>query len=200
MLKPLARVAAMSMLAAAVVGTTGLAASADDGDRVPAAKRHCTMDVVHHKVACFGTFREAIAHATAGKITDAPEDARAAMKDKRFADRVNRLGAATPRTTATTMSSTVISIEFWDTYHQGSTFTFTGTGPCKTDGNRDYEEEDIRYDDSNWNDKISSFQGYSSCQVNHYENSYFSGSRTGAKSSMSTMGVMDNETTSLTWG
>lgn len=69
------------------------------------------------------------------------------------------------------------------------------------DGQRDFTVNDIRDINPWWNDRISSFDGYNTCDVNHYEHQVVNGGdTTGPRASMSSMGAMDNKTTGLTFG
>ncbi|MFJ7417821.1 hypothetical protein ACIQXD_04295 [Streptomyces uncialis] len=158
---------------------------------------HCVANLSTGSNECFGTFRESIAFATNGQVTDAPLTARAAVADKTLKAKLEG-----PQTAgANRAAAYALSIEYQLSGYGGATLTITANAPCVQDGQRDFTVNDIRDIDPWWNDRISSFQGYNTCDVNHYENQVVNGGdTTGPKASMSSMGAMDNKTTGLTFG
>ena len=55
----------------------------------------------------------------------------------------------------------------------------------------------------NWNDRISSFKGYNTCEVDHFEHADFKGAHTGwvtQTPSMMDHTGLNNMTSSLKWG
>lgn len=158
---------------------------------------HCVVNLSTDSMTCFDTFRESIASATNGQVADAPLTARAGAADKKLSSKLE--GPQTAE--AGSAVDYVLSVEYQLSGYSGLSTTFTATAPCVADGQRDFTVNDIRDFDPWWNDRISSFSGYNTCDVNHYENQVVNGgATTGAKAAMSSMGAMDNKTTGLTFG
>ncbi|MEV7872476.1 peptidase inhibitor family I36 protein [Streptomyces sp. NPDC088124] len=188
----------LGLLAApATYAGTAFASSPGAGGTADAGKttgRHCAVNVDTEAVSCYATFREAIAKATGGRITDGPEEARTAAADAAFERQVNTASTSAAAPAATTL----ISIEYQHPDYKGETRSMYGTRGSCTSG-ATYKRADIRTLYADWNDKISSFKGQSGCRVNHYEHSNYGGAQTGYKSAMKDMGLMEDKTTSLRW-
>ncbi|WP_283133028.1 hypothetical protein [Rhizohabitans arisaemae] len=148
------------------------------------------------RTTCHTSFREAISVATDGRIPDAPEDARSFVKDPVYTARVNELGTERSQF-GTSSASLIVSIEYQLTGHRGLTLTYTNPTPC-TSSKSDVEFSDDLTGDG-WDNKISAFQGYNGCYVNHFQLSGFGGESTGFRNGSGNLGWMDNRTTSLLW-
>lgn len=145
--------------------------------------------------ACYTSFTRAIAEATDGRVTNAPADAGAALRDRDLTARLGATGATKDR--ASIAVDVLIGIEYWDSGFSGSTYTFTAPWGCTgTTGDVDWEFAALP---SNWNDEIGSYRGFSNCWTKHYEHSYFGGISTAYDGGLSDMGWMDDETSSLRW-
>ncbi|MFC4335122.1 hypothetical protein [Salininema proteolyticum] len=196
----------LTTLAAAGLMTLASAgpAAAATGDFSPSKGDHCVTNLDTLETNCYETFTESIAEATGGIVTDAPSDPLDAVESKAFADSVNYGMDATQSSVEPKADAYLLSVEYEHRYRGGNggkTWAHYGTRPCLVDGKRDYQINDIRTQvDPWWNDRISSFQGYHTCDVNHYQHSHQEGSSTGPKKSMDDMGYMNDRTTSLTWG
>ncbi|MFJ2787354.1 MULTISPECIES: hypothetical protein [unclassified Streptomyces] len=179
-----------------LLGATAVAVPAR-ADTAGEPRGHCVVDLSASGTTCFGTVREAISHATHGQVTDAPLTARAALTDRTLTAKLEG-----PQSAGQGLAvAYVLSIEYRYPNKDGETITFTGPQPCVEDGQRDYLVNDVRDRDPWWNDRISSFQGYNTCDVNHYEHTVANGGdTTGPRRSMNDMGAMNNRTTGLTWG
>jgi hypothetical protein len=197
----------LATLTIVIAGAGSAYASARTENGTATGAQHCVVSLIDRDVRCYSDFRQAIAAATAGRITDAPHDVADAVADKSFESRVNApVGPMSDGSMAPL--EFILSIEYEHRYRGGNggfSATFTADSGCIEDGQRDFELADIRDIDPWWNDRISSFQGYNTCDVNHYEHSSFnsrdpSGDSTGPKRFMDSMGDMNDETTSLTWG
>ena len=161
------------------------------------AHDNCMLNLSTGEHACYSTFREAIAHGTNGQVTNAPFSARTAAADKTLATKLSGPQVAGPGLE----TSYILSVEYQLSDYSGESYTFFADAPCVEDGQRDFTVNDIRDYDPWWNDRISSFDGFNTCDVNHYENQVVNGGdTTGAKPYMATMGAMDNKTTGLTFG
>jgi hypothetical protein len=69
-------------------------------------------------------------------------------------------------------------------------------GPCDTAPDVDWQ---VGVMPTGWNDRISSFQGFSECDVRLWQNGGFSGASYGPATSANSLGAMDNQTSSLTF-
>lgn len=187
------RVAAVGALTAALTSATVVPAAADARAEAGPGGPHC---VVKHDSStdCFQTFREAIAHATGGRLTDVPNDPAAALASKTFERRINALSRIDAQ-------AAVSSIEYQHPNYNsggGKTLTFR-LGRCGSDTSWDYRLSDIDNISTWWDDRISSYRGYNGCQVNHYEHPNWSGAQTGYHSNDGDMGAMEDVTSSLAW-
>jgi hypothetical protein len=160
--------------------------------------RHCVVNVsdTDAPAKCYGSFRKAIASATGGRVTDAP-DARTAKHDARFAAQLNALRPEPANGSAAQPAQIVISIEWEDSDFADSSVAFTAPYGC-TD----------TLDDVDWqaaslspglDDTISSYRAFSGCLVKHFEHANFGGESIGFDSGAAGMGWMDNKTSSIQW-
>ncbi|MEV4625918.1 hypothetical protein AB0J90_06475 [Micromonospora sp. NPDC049523] len=187
------RTLAAATIAMAALGLAFVATPA----QADAQPLHCVVDVAAKSAAptCYDSFTKAIAKATGGRVTDAPNNARAAIQDQGLTAKLNATGATKDR--ASVAVDVLIGIEYWDDDFGGSTYTFTAPWGCTgTTSDVDWEFAALP---SNWNDEIGSYRGYSNCWVKHYEHSYFGGISTSYDGGLADMGWMDDETSSLRW-
>lgn len=192
------RASAGSVLTAGLLfgGVVAVPAQASAADTT---NGHCVYNVSTDTSSCYSSFRAAIADATNGKVTDASLAARTTASFQK------RMDGPMPTAAGAGAAAVdyVLSIEYdiANLSPSGGTLTITGNAPCVEDGQRDYTFNDIRDAWPSWNDRISSFQGYNTCDVNHYEHQVRNGGdTTGPKRAMTTMGSMSNKTTGLTFG
>ena len=101
------------------------------------------------------------------------------------------LGGAMLAATATT--TYVLGRLHDDANRTGAFFEITASGPCDTSSDVDWELASLP---STWNDRASSFQGYSSCELRVYENASFGGLSYGAYASTDYIGDAMNDRTS----
>jgi hypothetical protein len=80
-----------------------------------------------------------------------------------------------------------------DANRTGAFFEVTASGPCDTSSDLDWELGALP---AAWQDRTSSFQGYSGCQIRVYENNSFGGLSYGAYSSSNYVGDPMNDRTS----
>jgi hypothetical protein len=111
-------------------------------------------------MTCFGSFRAAIAFATGGRVTDAPDSASRAATDPAFASRLN----------AAVATSAVLGIDYADINYHGSTLTLSAAGGCDNSLDVDWQFPTLP---AAWNDRISSFRSYSNCLQQLFRNVYF---------------------------
>ncbi|GGZ39103.1 hypothetical protein GCM10010387_36490 [Streptomyces inusitatus] len=127
---------------------------------------HCVATLATGTTACYTTFRESIAAATGGRITNAPITPAEAATDKKFQARLN---TAAPRsTTAGTLAVGVGAVLFEDASYQGYSLTLS---LHHGGDNGDYCKNDADWDGSGnlsshgFDNTISSVWSYNNCQV-----------------------------------
>lgn len=82
-----------------------------------------------------------------------------------------------------------------DADRTGVFYEITGAAPCDSNADVDASVANIG---SAWNDRVSSFQGYSSCEIRVYENASYTGASYGAFASSNYVGdPMNDRTTSV---
>lgn len=153
------------------------------------ALKHCAVDL-QGETTCYATFNEAIAHATAGQLTDAV-DADGKIEPAAFARRVdgiatrrtaNVAGGGTSNAVGTTLIGVVYKAANFGTNEQ--TWTFFRPGNVGCDGNLNTSEFSVEnlntspYTVSDMNDEISSFIGFSGCSLVLWSNWFFDGDAT----------------------
>ncbi|MFF4415609.1 hypothetical protein ACFYY8_24010 [Streptosporangium sp. NPDC001559] len=149
--------------------------------------------------SCYDTFTEAVAFATGGRITDAPNDTAAAMADPGLTRRINALSQNSSARPTVAEEPNVISIEYEHDKYSGRSYTFMGNG---TGCGRDH---DITYQVSSlsgvgMNEMISSYIAYDRCFVKHYEHDNFSGKSTDWLFwNLYIEGYMNDRTSSIKW-
>jgi hypothetical protein len=164
---------------------------ATSGRATAGSGQHCVVNLSdNNKTTCHGSFRAAIADATEGHITDAPQNPATAARDAAFESRINALAT----TQHNALSSYVLSIEYTNVNFSGESHVFVGWDIC---GDTSYSVPDASL--VGWNDKTSSFAAYSECWVKHFENTSFTGARTDFLTSAATLGVMNGATSSILW-
>ncbi|MFE0424134.1 hypothetical protein [Streptomyces sp. NPDC058953] len=173
---------------AAQTGTTGTVAQTGP---------NCTERVETGAVTCYATFREAIRHATGGAVTDAPLDARTAMADPTFAKRLNAQVNA-DGTPAPGITTVPIAVYYDREDHKSppALIHYASRG-CDNDNGVEHAIRDLGVTFRSWNDRISSFRGFSKCQINLYEHRNFKGKQTGYRDSMKRLGNMNNKASSM---
>ena len=139
--------------------------------------------------ACFETLAESVTAATGNRVT-LPKHATREEIDQALQARDTASASE-----AGTAATYVLSIEYVGTYEDGSSRSFTGDRPCSSA---------VGYNmgsmPSGWNDIISSSRGYSGCNtVIHYEHINYRGATRTCTPACNTMGVMNNQTSSLRW-
>ncbi|MCA2211927.1 hypothetical protein [Jidongwangia harbinensis] len=159
---------------------------------------HCVLDVSAERPApvCFGSFTEAIARATGGRIADAPADAGTALKDARFRARVedsNARGAGR----SNSLADVLIGIEFEDSDFDDNEWVVTAAWGCTSSlADVDWHVAELG---SYWNDQVGSYQTFSGCRAQHFEHSHFTGISMAYDTGRADMGWMDDEASSIRW-
>jgi hypothetical protein len=197
-------------LAAAALGAAS-SASAESGsapgkaDKAAPGERHCTVDVKSGATQCFGTFREAIKHATGGRVTDAGLSAQSATADSKTTAKLNNGKAAA--------AAVVIGIQYyWENYNRnpdGSlhlpayTLTHSGDVACTSStSNLDYRSAPLLNDAGvtvNWNNNIRSFQAFNNCYERLWDNANCTGQLLNYAPSSTDLGVARDRTECIDW-
>jgi hypothetical protein len=187
--------------AAAAVAGLGVAtpASAAPADVSPS----CVASVGGERpFTCFATFEKALAFASGGKLVTGPKNASDALRDPAFhaqVDAANDAADLQVRSGARAATVwTVISIEYDNQSEGDPHIIYSGSsGNCSTGtGNIDYQTSSMP---AGWDNRVESFHSYANCWVQHFENLSYGGASTALTGSRSTLGVMNNETSSIRW-
>ena len=149
-------VGAVMAAAVALAVPAGPAAAQRAPGITAAAPSHCVLQASRTGAqppapACFASFRTAIAWATGGRVTDAPESAGHAATDQRFAARLAGVRSA---------GRAVVGIDYADAGYRGGALTLTAPSGCDNDIDVDWQFPALP---ARWNDRISSFRSYSNC-------------------------------------
>ena len=165
---------------------------------------HCVLDLPAGSMSCYGTFTEAIAAATNGRVTTVPNDVHKAQDDPALKAYLAAQVAAADCPQGG-KDGCILSIEYEDEDFDDSTLTsrgpFTCSGPI-TD--IDYELPQMP---PGWNDQIDSFRSSTDnfgplaglCYVQHFEHSNFQGGWIGPSPTTAHMGGMGDQTSSIRW-
>ncbi|HLB47906.1 MAG TPA: hypothetical protein VJL59_12935 [Anaerolineales bacterium] len=159
-----------------------------DSDR-SAPERHCVILIeplqpgqqasVASEPVCFARFPDAIYAATGDTVRLAPAVRPADVTQDMLAP----------------ASTTVISIDYANSNFQGSTLVWVANNSVGCNTGYSYSAPTMP---SGWNDVVSSAQTYGGCNNNpHYEHTNYGGAV--LTCTCSTMGVMDNATSSEKW-
>lgn len=153
--------ARVAVAALAVTAAVGGAAQANAAAPAPPTERHCAVGLDGGSVECFGTFADAVAAATDGRVQDAPGSARAAARDDGF---------------RASLAGEVIQGTFFEhDDYGGASLTVYGAAPCEKDGWVEYQ---LDLDDW-WKDRISSVQPWANCWIWLYPEPGLGGDRDG---------------------
>ncbi|MFF3734327.1 peptidase inhibitor family I36 protein [Streptomyces sp. NPDC002476] len=167
-----AAVCAAVFMAPATAG----AAQAPENPRAKAGP-HCVADAVTQKTTCYDTFRESIAAATGGRITDAPATPQKAATDKKFLAKLNapaETAANTPASRTTARSSqTIAAVLYEHGNYYGQSLTLTTYVPCGI-GSR-FGVLDLGSDFYRFDNLTSSLIASGDCQIELFENPNLTG-------------------------
>ncbi|GHF54274.1 hypothetical protein GCM10010218_39400 [Streptomyces mashuensis] len=179
-MKPIRTLAAIGLgTLATLAAVTSPALAQEAGPAGSTAARHCAINTDNGDKACFSTYREAITYGTKGRVTDAPNDTRAAAQDHKLQERLNgprsqhgtKLANNTRPATAPSGAAPeqrVLGTVYRDKDFGGGSLTFTGSVGC---GWRYPEFATLA---SDWNDTISSTAS-GQCDVTLYQHDNFRG-------------------------
>ncbi|BAU87307.1 hypothetical protein SLA_6440 [Streptomyces laurentii] len=174
-MKPVRTLAALGLGTLATVAAVASPAVAQEATSArTTAGQHCVADTDNGAMSCFSSYREAIAFATKGRVTDAPEDTRVAAHDKKLQERLSgprgEHGLKLTKNSEAGLQATsrVLGTVYSDKDFGGSSLSLLGSLGC---GFR-YPEFANLYD--GWNDSISSTAS-GQCDVTLYQHANFIG-------------------------
>ncbi|MGK5543745.1 hypothetical protein ACSNOH_03245 [Streptomyces sp. URMC 127] len=158
---------------ATVAALASPAFAQESGPARSTANQHCVVNTDDGDKACFATYREAVAYGTKGRVTDAPNDARAAVKDQKFQERLSgprsehgiKL-AKSARSAAP--ENRALATVYRDKDFGGGSVTFTGSLGCG------FRYPEFATMGSDWNDAISSTAS-GQCDITLYQHDNFRG-------------------------
>lgn len=166
---------------------------------------HCVLDLPSGSMSCYGTFTEAIAAATGGRLTAVPDDVQKAQDDPALKSYLAEQAIADDCPQGG-KDGCILSIEYEDEDYDDS--SLTARGPFRCSGpvtDVDYGAAELP---AGWNDQIDSFLASTDfgepalrglCYVQHFEHSNFQGGWIGPSGSQSNLGGMGDETSSIRW-
>jgi len=158
--------------------------------------RHCVADVSapHTPTTCYDSFTVAIAKATDGRVTDAPDDARTATHDAHL---TAQLTAMETRENGVAKLRAPISIMYDDADFRGSSLIYTGDRDCTNEiGDVIYSVALVRPE---WNDRIGSYRAYRGCWLSLFKDLNWTGDSIPFAGDRTDVGFMDDETSSILW-
>ncbi len=174
----------LSVSAAAAASPPGAAAG-------PGAYQSCTYSTSTRVFACYATFRDAIAAISHGRVTDITDPTKVTEED---ALRISTAGAGI-------QVDVLLGILYQHAQYGGATLVAHAASGC--DSNQDTWEYWYPSMPSGWNNIISSFTGYSGCEIKIYDATNancFSGPCMGPLLGISYVGdTMNDKTSSVTF-
>ena len=189
------RTIAFASIAIAGMGAASVATPAHA--KAAEKDRHCVtnLSAPNTPTACYDSFTEAIAKATGGRVTDAPDNGRTAMKDHRFLTRLNAMGAEKDGVGAAAPAP--ITILFEDADFGGDDRVIVRDHDC-TDTVNDTDFE-LSFVGEDWNDEIGSYKAFRNCFLMLFSDINFGGASIPFADTRTDLGVLDDEVSSIRW-
>lgn len=132
-------------------------------------------------IDCFPTFGAAIEFVTAGEVVaDSPAE-------------LERIAAANGGE-VTTAASVILGYEYKNVGYSGGSLVLYGSSGSGCGSSTTYG---FRTMPTGWNNVISSARSYSGCWSTHYDYTGYGGTRTTCKGACSSLGTMNNRTSSI---
>ncbi|MFE4830734.1 hypothetical protein [Streptomyces sp. NPDC056672] len=180
--------------AAAAIAGMGIALTAQPA-RAAEKDRHCVVNVLTGAKSCYASFTDAVAKATDGRITDAPDGSRAVMSDTRLLNRLNA-GTAT-KASAGAAASARISVMYKDADFRGDSLTYVGEFDCTpTLADVNYTVELIRPE---FNAEVGSYRALWGLSAHLFEHRGWAGGLIGFAGDRTDPGVLDGKASSILW-
>jgi len=141
---------------------------------------HCTLNAATGAKRCFDTYTAAIAHASGGKIDDAPASARAAAHDGRLHAEMRKLSAARSAAGARSedvgTEGVIRGTIYEDKEFGGDSQTIYGPGLC--DGKDSDDDTQLSLEEG-WKNRVSSVQPWGGCTLWLYSEPDLKGDKDG---------------------
>lgn len=158
-----------------------------------------TASIVQER-GCFDNFADALAVATGGRVR-LPKDFRA----DDITQEILNTGLAAPSVTEASIAGAqltyvVIGIDWEHANFAGNSYTSETTHAAGCTDGTSYGWENMG--GSWWNDRISSARGYTGCNADHFEHSFYGGAMLRCPqgtNNCANMGVMNDQTSSINW-
>jgi hypothetical protein len=162
---------------------------------------HCVQSLSpkNAPMTCYSSFRLAIAKATGGRITDAPDNVRIAMNDKRLLERLNWTGAKKQHRVPvrSTAAGDVVSIMYDEDSFRGDSIIYRSTHDCSNQtSDIEFTKE---YVGDRWNDRMESYKTFRNCWVRLFEHRGFQGAFLDFAGDRTDFGRLHDEISSLQW-
>ncbi|MEU4181544.1 hypothetical protein [Streptomyces sp. NPDC026589] len=156
------------------------------------AGRHCVATPGDQKPTCYDTFRESVAAATGGRITDAPVTPQKAALDRKFLDKMNAPARKAGSRTVTGSSNTMAGVLY---EHGGSragrTLILNTHYTCGSGTELGYLNLGSSF--YQFNDITSAVLTGSGCKVELFEHIHFEGARQTYSGSVDLVGSAMND-------
>jgi hypothetical protein len=198
-------------LMAVSTGATHAATTAPTSGESKAAGQNCTLNANNGELQCFSSFRAAITQATGGRVTNASDNAKTALADKRFDAQLNQTSESRDIDDALQSNSSrdipvyvawppsyVIGIEYDNTWYTWDTLTVYANSACTTTiSDIDFEVAFPQLNGVGWDNKIASFRSYNNCWTRGWEHPNRQGSVFGYYSAAGSLGWMNDRISHL---
>lgn len=179
--------AGMALLAlAAVPAASAAPRSAGQGNHCTYRLEHISADSSEARIVaktCFSSFADSFRYATRGQVT---------VPDSLTPDQVSQ--SMVPNA----LDSVVVLGTDWDRANYsslGASINWEAPTSCTTS-----QSWTVSYVGNTWNDRIGSAKSYGGChKFHHWEHGSYGGAVQICQPNCSTFGVMDNQTSSLSW-
>ncbi|GAA0432751.1 hypothetical protein [Streptomyces luteireticuli] len=172
-MKPVRALAALGLGTLAALSAVASPAVAQDAKPARATTaQHCVINTDNNSKSCFSSYRAAISAATKGRVTDAPDDTRAAAHDKKLQERLSgprsQHGAKLAKNTRSAAAENrVLATIYSDKDFGGNSLSLLGSSGCHR-----YDYFANLYD--GWNDSISSTAS-GQCDITLFQHANFLG-------------------------
>ncbi|MGV9311104.1 hypothetical protein ACWDR0_02775 [Streptomyces sp. NPDC003691] len=170
----------VTVLVAAACASVLMAPSPAGAAQAPEAGsesgNYCVIDAATKKSTCYDSHRTFISVLTGGRITDAPETAEEALRDKKFQARLKGPVNTAGRVSAQGEVSGVTFYQRRD--FQGRAFGYALNSLCTNDGAWDLSISDIAAEHgADTDNMISAVQTWGNCAVELYSDTRFRGDK-----------------------
>ncbi|MFG2621829.1 hypothetical protein ACGFXC_29840 [Streptomyces sp. NPDC048507] len=142
-----ARTSRIAIATATTILALGTAAATANAAPAP---QNCVLNIDSGSMRCYGTFREAVAASTHGRVTDAPLSGK--HIDRALADRLKDTTGATSTNGTKGAQDVQLGVIYTDSNYGGSALVLTGGSGCRSGNGRDAQLNL----EGTWNNSVSS--------------------------------------------